>query len=160
MVCHLYTFSGVSNIDLWRYTFKIEDYWIETLMDFRQKTLALDTLDIHNRSIRRSCQKLYLYSMDICIVIQVVVVIWSKVTLLSVCLIQNLFISPLNNILPVGTASVELVFSGMKHVKIELWNKTGDQWVNDRLVTFIERDIFIYISNNDILIIFRKCLLE
>ncbi|XP_057428022.1 uncharacterized protein LOC130721274 [Lotus japonicus] len=44
-------------------------------------------------------------------------------------------------VLPVATASVERVFSAMKFVKSQLCNKMGDQWLNDRLVTFIERDV-------------------
>ena len=44
----------------------------------------------------------------------------------------------------------------MKHVKSELRNKTGDQWLNDRLVTFIERNIFMSISNDVILDHFQK----
>ena len=59
-------------------------------------------------------------------------------------------------ILPVATASVERVFSGMKHVKSESRNKTGDQWLNHRLVTFIERDIFMSVSDDVILDHFQK----
>jgi len=52
-------------------------------------------------------------------------------------------------LLPVATASVERVFSTIKVVKSNLCNKMGDQWLNDRLVTYIERD-FLLTINNDI----------
>ena len=54
-------------------------------------------------------------------------------------------------ILPVATASVERVFSGMNYVKTKLRNKMGDQYLNDCLVTFIERDFFRRVSNEDII---------
>jgi len=53
--------------------------------------------------------------------------------------------------LPVATASVERVFSAMKVVKSKLSNKMDDQWLNDRLVTYIERDVLLTISNAVIL---------
>jgi len=40
-------------------------------------------------------------------------------------------------LLPVTTASVERVFSDMEVVKSNLCDKMGDQWLNDRLVTYI-----------------------
>jgi hypothetical protein len=43
----------------------------------------------------------------------------------------------LSLLLPIATASVERVFSDMKVVKSNLCNKMGDQWLNDRLVTYI-----------------------
>ncbi|XP_066333690.1 uncharacterized protein [Miscanthus floridulus] len=54
-------------------------------------------------------------------------------------------------ILPIATASVERVFSGMNYVKTKLRNKMGDQYLNDCLVTFIERDFFRRVSNEDII---------
>ncbi|KAL6505301.1 hypothetical protein OROGR_025118 [Orobanche gracilis] len=59
-------------------------------------------------------------------------------------------------ILPVATTSVERVFSAMKYVKSELCSKMGDQWLNDRLVTFIERDVLKTISNDIILAHFQE----
>ena len=47
-------------------------------------------------------------------------------------------------LLPVATASVERVFSVMKIVKSQLRNKMDDQWLNDRLATYIERDVFFH----------------
>jgi len=58
--------------------------------------------------------------------------------------------------LPVATASVEYVFSAMKFVKSQLCNKMGDQWLNDPLVTFIERDVLWTINNGVILAHFQK----
>jgi len=59
-------------------------------------------------------------------------------------------------LLPVITASVERVFSAMKVMKSKLSNKMGDQWLNDRLVTYIERDFLLTISNAVILAHFQQ----
>ncbi|KAK2438041.1 zinc finger MYM-type protein [Trifolium repens] len=59
-------------------------------------------------------------------------------------------------VLPVATASVERVFSAMNLVKGTLSNKMSDQWLNDRLVTYIERDVFVTIDNDIILAHFQK----
>ena len=59
-------------------------------------------------------------------------------------------------VLPVATASVVHVFSAMKFVKSQLCNKMGDQWLNDPLVTFIERDVLWTINNGVILAHFQK----
>jgi len=44
-------------------------------------------------------------------------------------------------ILPVATSTVERAFSAMKIVKSRLRNQMGDEWMNDCLVTYIERDL-------------------
>jgi len=44
-------------------------------------------------------------------------------------------------ILIVATSTVERAFSTMKIVKTRLLNKMGDDWMNDCLVTYIERDV-------------------
>ncbi|XP_062178741.1 uncharacterized protein LOC133883429 [Phragmites australis] len=54
-------------------------------------------------------------------------------------------------ILPVATASVERVFSALSLVKNKLRNSMGDELLNDCLVTFIERDVFCKISEDDII---------
>jgi hypothetical protein len=46
-------------------------------------------------------------------------------------------------VLPVATASVERVFSIMNYVKNKLRNKIGDQYLNDWLVTSVEREFFL-----------------
>ncbi|KAL7175552.1 hypothetical protein ACSBR2_029200 [Camellia fascicularis] len=45
-------------------------------------------------------------------------------------------------ILPVAIATVERAFSAMKFIKNRLRNRMGDQWLNDCLVTYIEKDVF------------------
>ena len=47
----------------------------------------------------------------------------------------------LSLILLVATAFVGKVFSGMQFVKTKLRNRMGDQWLNDNLIIFIEREI-------------------
>jgi len=51
-------------------------------------------------------------------------------------------------LLLIATASVEHVFSLMKDVKSNLFNKMSDQWLNDHLVTYIERDVLLRINND------------
>jgi hypothetical protein len=53
-------------------------------------------------------------------------------------------------ILPVATASVERVFSALCLVKNKVRNSMSDRLLNDCLVTFIERDIFSTVSEDDI----------
>ncbi|KAA3453591.1 zinc finger MYM-type protein 1-like [Gossypium australe] len=45
-------------------------------------------------------------------------------------------------ILSVATTSVERVVYAMKVVKYRLRNRIGDQWMNDCLITYVEKDIF------------------
>jgi hypothetical protein len=45
-------------------------------------------------------------------------------------------------ILPVATATVERIFSAMKIIKKELRNKMGNDWLNHRMICYIEREIF------------------
>ncbi|XP_042458581.1 uncharacterized protein LOC122042493 [Zingiber officinale] len=59
-------------------------------------------------------------------------------------------------VLPVATASVERVFSAMKMIKTDLRNRMGDEWMNDSLVVYIEKDIFSTIENEQILQRFQK----
>ncbi|KAK1371728.1 HAT family dimerization domain containing protein [Heracleum sosnowskyi] len=54
-------------------------------------------------------------------------------------------------ILPVATASVERVFSGMTQVKVKLRNSMGDQMLNDCLITYQERDLFLNVKMSDII---------
>ncbi|KAM5585528.1 zinc finger MYM-type protein 1-like [Rosa sericea] len=54
-------------------------------------------------------------------------------------------------VLPVATASVERVFSAMNIVKNPLRNRMGDQWMNDSLLVYIEKDIFNSIGNDAIM---------
>ncbi|KAH7673951.1 Ribonuclease H-like protein [Dioscorea alata] len=54
-------------------------------------------------------------------------------------------------VLPVVTAIVERVFSAINVVKTDLRNKMGDEWMNDSLVVYIEREVFATIDNEVIL---------
>jgi hypothetical protein len=54
-------------------------------------------------------------------------------------------------VLPVATATVERAFSAMKIVKNRLRNRMGDSYLNDCLVTYIERDVFNNIDNESII---------
>ena len=54
-------------------------------------------------------------------------------------------------ILPVSTATVERVFSGLNPVKNQTRNRMCDELLNDCLVTFLEREIFSNISEDDII---------
>ncbi|PIA41989.1 hypothetical protein AQUCO_02100076v1 [Aquilegia coerulea] len=58
--------------------------------------------------------------------------------------------------LPVATASVERAFSAMNIVKNRLRNRMGDQFMNDSLITYIEKDIFDGIDNESIIQRFQK----
>ena len=57
---------------------------------------------------------------------------------------------------PVATATVERTFSAMNIVKNRLRNRMGDQWMNDCLVAYIEKDLFTKIDNEDIVDKFQK----
>ena len=57
----------------------------------------------------------------------------------------------LSLILPVVTTTVEKAFSVMNIVKNRLHNRMRDQWMNDCLITYIEKDIFKTISNEKIM---------
>lgn len=57
-------------------------------------------------------------------------------------------------ILPVATASVERAFSAMNSVKNKSRNSMSDSLLDDCLVTFIEREIFFSVNEDDIVEIF------
>ncbi|KAK4257992.1 hypothetical protein QN277_007509 [Acacia crassicarpa] len=57
---------------------------------------------------------------------------------------------------PVATTSVERAFSAMKYIKTYLQNRIGDEWLNDCLVPYIEKDVFDSIDNEAIMIEFQK----
>ena len=44
----------------------------------------------------------------------------------------------------------------MKLIKTQLWNQLGDDFMNDCLVTYIEKDVFEVIDNEDIIQHFQK----
>jgi hypothetical protein len=61
------------------------------------------------------------------------------------------FLLKLVLLLPVATASVERAFSAMSLVKTKLRNKMCDSLLDDCLVTYIERDIFFEVNEEDII---------
>jgi hypothetical protein len=63
-------------------------------------------------------------------------------------------------ILPVATTNVERAFLTMNFVKNRLRNRMNDGLLDDCLVTFIERDIFLNMKEEDIINCFmaiRRC---
>jgi hAT family C-terminal dimerisation region len=54
-------------------------------------------------------------------------------------------------ILPVAMASVERAFSAMSIVKTHLRNRMGDGWMNDNLITYIEKYVFSCVTNETIM---------
>jgi hypothetical protein len=59
-------------------------------------------------------------------------------------------------ILTIATASVERVFSMMTYVKNKERNKMGDEYLNNCLVTFIEREFFNQVKGDNITNEFQK----
>jgi hypothetical protein len=58
-------------------------------------------------------------------------------------------------VLPVATAGVERVFSSMNFIKNKLRSKMGQIFLNGCLVTFIERDFFLQVKDEDIVTSFQ-----
>ncbi|PKU84132.1 hypothetical protein MA16_Dca027552 [Dendrobium catenatum] len=58
--------------------------------------------------------------------------------------------------LPVATATVERAFSAMKIIKHRLRSRMGDDWLNDCLVPYIEKDVFDLIPNEDVVQYYQK----
>ena len=56
-------------------------------------------------------------------------------------------------VLPVA---VERVFSVLKIIKTELRNKMGNDWLNQQMTCYIERDVFARIKDEDILHHFQE----
>ncbi|XP_019223336.1 PREDICTED: uncharacterized protein LOC109205114 [Nicotiana attenuata] len=54
-------------------------------------------------------------------------------------------------ILPVATATVERAFSSMKYIKDELRSSIGDAFLNESLVCYFEKEVFVNISNDAII---------
>ena len=59
-------------------------------------------------------------------------------------------------VLPVATASVERAFSAMNIIKSRTRNRMGDQWMNDSLVVYLEKDTFNSLDNETIIQRFQK----
>jgi hypothetical protein len=58
--------------------------------------------------------------------------------------------------LPVATASVERVFSTIKIIKSDLRNKIGDDWLNDLMICYVEKEIFTQIDDKKIMLRFHS----
>ena len=54
-------------------------------------------------------------------------------------------------LLPVAIVSVERIFSAMTFIKNKLQNKVGASLLDDCLVTSIEQDIFLQLSEEEII---------
>ena len=54
-------------------------------------------------------------------------------------------------ILPVATATVERAFSAMNIIKNERRNKMNDDWMNNSMICYIERDLFASVDDEKIL---------
>ena len=54
-------------------------------------------------------------------------------------------------ILLIATATIKRVFSVMNIIKNRLRNQIGDQWMNDCLITYIEKNIFKTIKCEEIM---------
>ena len=59
-------------------------------------------------------------------------------------------------ILQVAVATIERMFSAMNIIKNWLYNRIGDQWINDCLVTYIDKDIFKTIECEEIMLRFQN----
>ena len=54
-------------------------------------------------------------------------------------------------ILPVSTASVERAFSTMKIIKNKLRSKINNEWFNDLMICYTERELFKSVDDKDII---------
>ncbi|XP_057791103.1 uncharacterized protein LOC131008227 [Salvia miltiorrhiza] len=57
----------------------------------------------------------------------------------------------LSLVLPVATATVERAFSPMKFIKSALRNRMGDKLLNDCMISYIENDVFVNVTNEAIM---------
>ncbi|GAA0167861.1 hypothetical protein LIER_22704 [Lithospermum erythrorhizon] len=53
--------------------------------------------------------------------------------------------------LPMATATVERVLLGLNYVKNEKRNKMANSWLNDCLVTYVEKKLFSTVDDMDII---------
>ena len=59
-------------------------------------------------------------------------------------------------VLPVATATVERVFSGMKIVKTSLRNSMGDQYMSNSLICYVEKEKILKVTNAAVVDRFKK----
>jgi hypothetical protein len=62
----------------------------------------------------------------------------------------------LSLLLPVATATAERAFSAMNIIKNRMRNRMGDDWLNNCLVTYIERDVFVNVEKEKIIQYFQN----
>jgi hypothetical protein len=55
----------------------------------------------------------------------------------------------------VATPSVERVFSGINIIKIDLPSKMGDDWLNDLMIWYDEKEIIAKIDDKKIMLCFH-----
>ena len=53
-------------------------------------------------------------------------------------------------LLPVATATVERAFSAMNIIKTNLCNRMSDEWLNDLILCYIEKEIFRGLDGDEI----------
>ena len=53
-------------------------------------------------------------------------------------------------LLPVATATVERAFSAMNIIKTDLRNRMSDEWLNDLILCYIEKEIFRGLDGDEI----------
>jgi hypothetical protein len=51
----------------------------------------------------------------------------------------------------VATTSIERAFSAMNIIKTNLRNKMGDDWLNDLMICYVEKEIFAEIDDKKIM---------
>jgi hypothetical protein len=59
-------------------------------------------------------------------------------------------------VLPVATATVERIFSGMKIVKTNLRNRIGDEYMSNSLICYVEKELMLKVTNNAVVRRFMK----
>ncbi|CAI9287095.1 unnamed protein product [Lactuca saligna] len=60
-------------------------------------------------------------------------------------------------VLPVATAMVERCFSAMKFLKTDLHNKIGDDFLNDVMISYVEKEALMKVKIEDVMDRFQKC---
>ena len=59
-------------------------------------------------------------------------------------------------VLPVAIATVERIFSGMKIVKTNLCNRIGDEFMNNCLICYVEKEEMMKVMNQVVVCSFMK----
>ncbi|KAL7587479.1 hypothetical protein Lser_V15G40302 [Lactuca serriola] len=59
-------------------------------------------------------------------------------------------------VLPVATATIERCFSAMKFLKMDLRNKIGDDFLNDAMISYVEKEALMKVKIKDVMDRFQK----